>query len=238
MPPERRLPPGDDVRPKRNALGGRLGSGAVIPIKDNIPTDRFPFVTVALILANVVVYLLAIRHGGSFFSGPDTQEVVKYGAIPYTLTHNGAHCAEFAQQTLAGTQPIGVFCNGQLLPDGSIAHIASNALPTWETVFTSMFMHGSFLHIAGNMLFLWIFGNNVEDSMGPVKFIFFYLPRRDRGARAAGRDRPELDGADDRRLGRDRGGARRLHRAVSARAGADARVHHLLRHRDRAAGAS
>ena len=38
-----------------------------------------------------------------------------------------------------------------------------------------MFMHASFLHIAGNMLFLWIFGNNVEDSMGPVKYIFFYL---------------------------------------------------------------
>ena len=44
----------------------------MIPLKDNIPTDRFAFVTVALIVANVVAYLLAIRHGGSFFSGPDT----------------------------------------------------------------------------------------------------------------------------------------------------------------------
>ena len=50
-----------------------------------------------------------------------------------------------------------------------------NTLPAWQTVFTGMFMHASFLHIAGNMLFLWIFGNNVEDSMGPVKYIFFYL---------------------------------------------------------------
>jgi membrane associated rhomboid family serine protease len=43
------------------------------------------------------------------------------------------------------------------------------------TVFTAMFMHGSILHLGGNMLFLWIFGNNVEDSMGPVKFLLFYL---------------------------------------------------------------
>jgi membrane associated rhomboid family serine protease len=43
------------------------------------------------------------------------------------------------------------------------------------TVFTAMFMHGGLLHLGGNMLFLWIFGNNVEDSMGPVKFVAFYL---------------------------------------------------------------
>jgi membrane associated rhomboid family serine protease len=43
------------------------------------------------------------------------------------------------------------------------------------TIFTSMFMHGGILHLAGNMLFLWIFGNNVEDSMGPVRFVVFYL---------------------------------------------------------------
>ena len=55
----------------------------MFPIKDNIPTDRFPLVTIALILANVVVYVLAIRHGGSLISGPDTTEVFKYGAIPY-----------------------------------------------------------------------------------------------------------------------------------------------------------
>ena len=63
-------------------------------MKDNIPTDRFRFVTLALIVANVVVYLLAIRHGGSFFSGPDTHEILKYGAIPDALTHSGVHCAE------------------------------------------------------------------------------------------------------------------------------------------------
>ena len=148
----------------------------MIPIKDNIPTDRFPFVTVALIVANIVLYLLSIRHGGSIISGPDSQETFKYGAIPYSLTHGGKHCAEFARQTISGPQPVGVFCGGQRLPDGTIAHVgAQGTIATWETIFTSMFMHASILHIGGNMLFLWIFGNNVEDSMGPIKYIGFYI---------------------------------------------------------------
>jgi membrane associated rhomboid family serine protease len=130
----------------------------VIPIKDNIPTDRFPFVTVALILANVLVYYLAVRHGGSFVSGPNIQEVVKYGAIPDALTHPGTHCG--------------------LLITGAVKCVhrpVPGTIPTWETVFSGMFMHASILHIGGNMLFLWIFGNNVEDAMGPVKYLLFYL---------------------------------------------------------------
>jgi membrane associated rhomboid family serine protease len=134
----------------------------VIPIKDNIPTERFPFVTVALIVINVVAYLLAIRHGGSIISGPSLPEVVKYGAIPFAITHPGEHCG--LVQTIAGS---GIACGRGVAPPGT--------LPTWETIFTSMFMHASILHIGGNMLFLWIFGNNVEDAMGPAKFIFFYI---------------------------------------------------------------
>ena len=48
-------------------------------------------------------------------------------------------------------------------------------LPEWSTLFTSQFLHGGFLHLAGNMLFLWIFGNNVEDKLGHVKYLIFYL---------------------------------------------------------------
>jgi len=109
----------------------------LIPIKDNIPTDRFALVTVALILANIVVYVLASGHGGSLISGPDTHELVKYGVSPHSITH----------------------------PTGR----------TWGTVFSSMFMHASIVQLAGNLLFLWIFGNTVEDSMGPVRFLLFYM---------------------------------------------------------------
>jgi membrane associated rhomboid family serine protease len=135
----------------------------VIPLKDNIPTDRFPIVTVALIIANVIVYILEIRHGGNFLSGPREAVAVKYGAIPYELTHPSKHC---------GLDQIGnLLCQGQSGVTGSPPHQP----PTWTTPFSAMFMHGSLLHIAGNMLFLWIFGNNVEDSMGPVKFFAFYI---------------------------------------------------------------
>ena len=134
----------------------------MIPLKDNIPTDRFPFVTFALIVANVVVYLLAVRHGGSLISGPTPEQEIKYGAIPFALTHPGHQCGVLT--TAAGQEAIG--CAKGTLP---------GALAPWETIFTAMFMHASIIHIAGNMIFLWIFGNNVEDSMGPVKFLGFYI---------------------------------------------------------------
>jgi membrane associated rhomboid family serine protease len=130
----------------------------VIPIKDNIPTDRFPFVTLGLIVANFVAYILAVQHGGSLISGPDLHEVVKYGSIPWALSrHLGEHCV-LRGQFLA--------CANRALPD---------SLPAWETAFTAMFMHASIIHILGNMIFLWIFGNNVEDSLGHVKYLAFYI---------------------------------------------------------------
>ena len=57
----------------------------------------------------------------------------------------------------------------------SVPFVATHHLPWYEGVFTSMFMHGSWVHIGGNMLFLWIFGNNVEDAMGRFRFLAFYL---------------------------------------------------------------
>ena len=57
------------------------------------------------------------------------------------------------------------------------AHLPAELVlaPAWATAFTSMFMHGGWMHVIGNMLYLWIFGNNVEDAMGPVRFTLFYL---------------------------------------------------------------
>lgn len=61
------------------------------------------------------------------------------------------------------------------LSENLLAPHGFTPVPAWATIFTSMFLHGGFLHIAGNMLYLWIFGNNVEDAMGHGRFIFFYL---------------------------------------------------------------
>jgi len=142
----------------------------MFPLKDNIPLARIPLVTIALVAINVVVYLLEIRHGGSFFGGPANSVAVHYGAIPYELTHPGKECALVTVNESQGAFSA-IACQGMPGVSGS-----PGAQPaTWETVFTSMFLHGSFLHIFGNMVFLAIFGPTVEDAMGRSRYTAFYL---------------------------------------------------------------
>jgi membrane associated rhomboid family serine protease len=133
----------------------------VFPLRDNIPTERFPLVTVALIVANVLMYFL-FQHGTISLGDPSSQEylrnLVQNAVIPYELTHPGQHCV----------------ISGQSIGCGDVPNPAGYAA-TWATPFLAMFMHGGLLHLGGNMLFLWIFGNNVEDSMGPVRYIAFYV---------------------------------------------------------------
>ncbi len=82
------------------------------------------------------------------------------------------------QLSLGSAQEYGVTRWGltpiELLGIFSYAHGTVNATPVF-TIFTSMFLHGGFAHLAGNMIYLWIFGNNVEDAMGPLRFLSFYL---------------------------------------------------------------
>jgi membrane associated rhomboid family serine protease len=112
----------------------------VFPLKDNIPTDRLPILTILLIAANVFAYF-ALQHGG-LGHGPSNASVIDYGTIPAEVT--------------------------QERPDqGPIA--------SYLTLVTAMFLHGGIFHLAGNMLFLWIFGTNVEDAMSRVRYVAFYL---------------------------------------------------------------
>jgi membrane associated rhomboid family serine protease len=135
----------------------------LIPLRDNIPTRRFPVLTVALIAINVFVFVF-LQHGGHIgFGAPNDNSVVRWGLIPYEITHPGKHCDLVAGGDIA--------CEGQ----PGVSGTASNQPNTWLTMFTSIFMHGGLLHIAGNMLFLWIFGNNIEDSMARWRFVLFYL---------------------------------------------------------------
>jgi membrane associated rhomboid family serine protease len=132
----------------------------VFPLRDNLPTDRTPVVTIAFIVINVFVYLFLQPKSGIDFSGNSLNQadLFHYGAIPYELTRPGQHCDLVNQ----GQQ---VACGSGVRSD----------IPTWLTLLTSMFSHAGLLHLGGNMLFLWIFGNNVEDAMGPVRFVLFYL---------------------------------------------------------------
>ncbi|MBN2184023.1 MAG: rhomboid family intramembrane serine protease [Candidatus Krumholzibacteriota bacterium] len=118
-----------------------------LPLKDMNPTRNKPFVTVGLIVINVLVfvYQTSLGHQGQVL-------VASLGATPFEITHF---------RDLSG--PIGHFVH------------ARGPNPIVITLFTSMFLHGSILHLGGNMLYLWIFGNNIEDILGPLKFILFYF---------------------------------------------------------------
>jgi membrane associated rhomboid family serine protease len=131
----------------------------MIPLKDDVPTRRFPIVTVALIAINVIVYF-AFEQGLWDLGALGNERVIEFGAIPTELTHPGTECA-----AVAGGSAI------QCGPDS----VVGGQAPTWITAVTSMFLHGSLLHLGGNMLFLWIFGNNIEDSMNRLVFVVFYL---------------------------------------------------------------
>jgi membrane associated rhomboid family serine protease len=129
----------------------------VIPLKDDIPTRRFPVLTVAIILICCAVYFL-FERGLWELGATGNERVLEFGAIPYEVTHPGDYCFD------TGT--------GQVACD---AQNPEDQAPWWVTIFTSMFMHGSLLHLGGNMLFLWIFCNNIEDSMSRWRFLAFYL---------------------------------------------------------------
>ena len=118
----------------------------MIPLRDANPTRKTPWVTIGLIVANVAVFFLWEPIAGS--AREQTLFFVCEGAIPAELS---------SFETLPEVREL---C-------GSKSFLAS--------LFTSMFLHGGFLHIAGNMLYLWVFGNNVEDRMGSIPFILFYL---------------------------------------------------------------
>ena len=138
----------------------------MFPLKDDIPTRRFPVLTVAFIALNVVMFF-AFQGASLSFSGAEINDenAIEYGAIPYELAHPGEDCVlEQGDQT--PTCPAGG--TSEAPDDQGLA-------PWWLTIFTSMFMHGGLLHLLGNMLFLWIFGNNIEDSMGKPRFVAFYL---------------------------------------------------------------
>ena len=137
----------------------------MLPIKDDIPTRRFPIVTVAIIAINVIVFL-GFQVNSVSLDGADLKQdvVVKYSAIPYEITHPGQNCDQTGDQIVCGSA-------AELRSDG----LGADQPPAWATVLFAMFMHGGLLHIAGNMLFLWIFGNNIEDSMNRGLFVVFYL---------------------------------------------------------------
>lgn len=120
----------------------------MIPLKDYNPTRSFPLLTILLIAANVAVFVQDRLTG---------------------------HYERVAVQTGHGTVATISFVGGlskhfALVPAALLADFPL----AWTTIFTSMFLHGNWLHVGSNMLFLWIFGDNIEDYLGKARFLFFY----------------------------------------------------------------
>ena len=124
----------------------------MFPYKDENHAELTPVVTLGIIALNVVAWLFVQGAGGDEALA---RSVCQLGLIP----------AEVLRSAPAGTS----------VPLGPELRCVLTADPHWWTVLTSMFMHGGWFHLLGNMWFLWVFGNNIEDSMGHARFVVFYL---------------------------------------------------------------
>lgn len=129
----------------------------MIPISDDNPTLRTPVVTYLLLATLLAVWLL-VQGGGGVVASPFelVKSVCNYGMVPAELL---------------GTRPVGY---GVPVAPGVSCVVDDEAINVLTPV-TSMFLHGGWGHLLGNALYLWVFGNNVEDSMGRGRFLAFYL---------------------------------------------------------------
>lgn len=124
----------------------------MIPLRDDNPTLMTPVVTIAIIITNVLVWLYF--QGGGLSESVLSSSVCQFGTIPAEIS---GMTGEYGGVDLG---------NGAPCAFGGVV---------WLSTITSMFLHGSWLHLIGNMWFLWLFGNNIEDSMGHSRFLVFYL---------------------------------------------------------------
>lgn len=106
----------------------------MIPLRDENPTRSVPFVTLGIIIVNILVFIYELNLGSRL-----EDAIMSFAVIPYDVTHRII-------------DPRVIF-----------------------SLFSSLFFHGGFSHILGNMLYLWVFGNNIEDRLGHLRFIFFYF---------------------------------------------------------------
>ena len=136
----------------------------MIPLRDDNPTRRVPVLTVLLILANVGIYFLVQPQGMAGSESEATRFSFQYAAIPCEIITG----EPLSEEELPTTTSQADNCQR-----GGAPVFADKQV--WLAVVFSMFFHGSLLHLGGNMLFLWVFGNNIEDHLGAARYLVFYL---------------------------------------------------------------
>lgn len=126
----------------------------MIPLSDELPSRRTPWVNYAIIFVTIAVWFLV--QGAGFDPVKLASSVCDLGLVPGELTHAAP---------LGTAVPIGY----------RMACVVDNSSINWLTPLISIFLHGGWAHLLGNMLFLWVFGDNIEDAMGHGRYLFFYL---------------------------------------------------------------
>jgi membrane associated rhomboid family serine protease len=140
----------------------------MIPFRDNIPSRRTPVLTVVLIALNVLVFLLEMRLP------PQDREafIYRWGAVPYEfqIIGEGPQAVRISTQRFVRRGRFVEVVQGfnEFQVEGTLA---GAVVP----LFTSMFLHGGLMHLIGNMWFLWLFGDNIEDRLGRVRYLALYL---------------------------------------------------------------
>ncbi len=129
----------------------------MIPIRDENPTRTTPYVVYGLIILNLLAFVIDWLGTHQIAPGLSIGGLWNYSMIPREIITGESLPAKIAGQ-------YGIYLVKHASPQ-----------PVWITIFTSMFLHGGLWHIGGNMLYLWIFGNNIEDVLGHVKFFLFYM---------------------------------------------------------------
>lgn len=132
----------------------------MLPIYDDVPTRRTPILTIGLILACVAVFLYqqSLPDNGSL--GGSQAFMCEWGMVPAHTIQGGDPALDIGDGGSASV----LTCEG-----------VNQQHARWVGPVTSLFLHGGWMHLLGNMLFLWVFGNNVEDRLGRLRFLPFYL---------------------------------------------------------------
>ncbi len=148
------------------------GNAVVIPIHDTNPVRRTPVVTYLLLLINIGAFLASpiafpvLGPGSAAEACQDLAFFQQYAAVPSEVT-SGEPLREVATGRVQSVRGDEVACEGTTRPPYDKSPVLS--------VLTAMFLHGGWLHLLGNMLYLFVFGNNVEDRLGRLRFLSFYL---------------------------------------------------------------
>ena len=137
----------------------------MFPLADpDVRRRSLPLVTLALLTLNAVVFLYEVFLLGGFET---TLFYYNWGLIPANFTQGLTDYGSVCDGQIIRT-PLGSVCRGTILDLEAHNDV-------WVTVFSSMFIHGGFMHFLGNMVYLWVFGANIEDGLGHIKYLLFYL---------------------------------------------------------------